>query len=299
MISREQLPRMVLFASVVQEGSLSGAARRLNLTRSAVSRQIAALEAHLAVRLLNRTTRTLSLTEAGQAFYHSCARMVEEAEAADRAVRRLAEHPVGTLRMSGPVIGHRLLMPLVQAYLDRYPEVKVDITFEDRYVDLVTEGYDLGVRVGHPSDSSLVARRLMPVRQVVVASPAYLQQHGSPSRPADLASHQWLIYSLLNTPDRFTFTRRGQQVSVRVRGRLTVNGGPAIRDAMLAGLGMTLIPSFYVSEELTSGRLVEVLGDYEVSPSQLYAVFPHREYLPLKVRAMVDLLVENLSEVEA
>ena len=287
---------MVIFARVVEEGSLSGAARRLGLTRSAVSRQVAALEAHLAVRLLNRTTRTMRLTEAGEAFYHSCARMVEEAEAADRAVRRLAEHPVGTLRMSGPVIGHRLLMPLVQVYLGRYSEVKVDITFEDRYVDLVAEGYDLGVRVGHPSDSSLVARRLMPVRQVVAASPEYLQQHGTPLVPEDLASHQWLIYSLLNTPDRFTFTRGGQHTSVRVHGRLTVNGGPAIRDAMLAGLGLALIPSLYVSEELARGRLVEVLADYEVNPSQLYAVFPHREYLPLKVRAMVDLLVENLAE---
>lgn len=295
MIPREQLPRMVLFACVVQEGSLSGAARRLGLTRSAVSRQVAALEQSLAVRLLNRTTRTLGLTEAGEAFYRSCARMLEEAEAADRAVRRLAEHPVGTLRVSVPVISHCLLMPVVQAYLNRYPEVKLDVSYEDRYVDLVVEGYDLGVRVGHPSDSSLVARRIMPVKHVVAASPEYLRAAGTPEHPSDLADHRWILYSLLAVPNRFTFSRGKEQISARVRGRLTVNGGPATRDALLAGLGMTVIPAFYIAEELSSGSLVPVLEDYEVNPSHLYAVFPHREYLPLKVRAFVDLLVETFS----
>ncbi len=295
-MAKEQLPRMIVFAAVVEEGSLSAAARKLGLTRSAVSRQVATLEDSLAVRLLNRTTRTLSLTEAGEAFYRSCARIQEEAEAAERSVRSLAEHPVGTVRVSAPVIGNRLLMPVVAEYLGRYPHVRVEITFEDRYVDLVAEGYDLGVRVGQPADSSLVARKLMPVRQVVAASPAYLQRHGMPMDPGDLVDHQWILYSLLSSPDRITFSpgeAHGQE-TVRVRGRLSINGGPAIRDALLAGLGLTLIPAFYLRDELEAGQLVPVLEEYEVQTSQLYAVFPHRQNLPTKVRALVDLLVEQL-----
>ncbi len=299
MIAKETLPRMVVFAAVVDEGSLSGAARRIGLTRSAVSRQLAVLEQQLAVRLLNRTTRSLSLTEAGQAFYRSCVRIREEAEAAERSVRSLAEHPVGTLRVTAPVIGHRLIMPVVSAYLGQYPDVRLDITFDDRYVDLVGEGYDVGVRIGRPADSSLVARQLMPVEHVVVAAPDYLERRGVPLAPSDLADHDWIAYSLISAPNRLTLRRLsdGEPASVRLNSRLMVNGGPATRDALLAGLGLASMPAFFLSEELQTGRLLKVLQDHQVDPSRLYAVFPHRQHLPTKVRAFVDLLVSLLGKI--
>lgn len=290
----DTLRLMVLFAAVVEAGSLTGAARRLGVTRSAVSRGLGRLEEGLGVRLMNRTTRKLALTEEGQVYYQGCARVVEEAESADRAVRSLSEQPAGTLRINGAVILERILVPVIDAYLSAYPGVSVDLTLDDHYVDLLAEGVDLAVRIGHPKDSSLIARKLAPVRQVVCGSPAYLERHGTPAHPAQLTGHNWIVFSLLAAPDRLTFERDGERVPVKLTGRLRANGGPAIRAMLLHHMGLTLMPELYVHEELGDGRLVTVLDRYEVKRSALYAVYPHRDHLSPRVRLMVDLLADRV-----
>lgn len=289
----ENLRRMALFASVVDASSFTGAARRQGLSRSAVSRQVALLEDELGVRLLNRTTRTLSLTEAGEAYYQSCARIVAEAREASRKVRRLHDRPTGTLRVNGPVIGHQLLVASVARYLELYPQISVELTLDDQYVNLVEQGIDVAVRIGHPADSSMVARRLAEVRQVICGSPAYFAGAGVPRHPRELAQHQWITYSLLASPERFVFSSGRTRQTVRVSGRLRSNGGPAIRDALLAGLGLTLIPRFYVAADLASGRLQAVLEEHQVKLSALYAVYPHRTHLARKVRLFIDLLADQ------
>jgi DNA-binding transcriptional LysR family regulator len=293
-IDASNLKRMAVFASVVEASSFTGAARALGLTRSAVSRQVAQLERGLGVRLLNRTTRRLRLTEAGEIYYESCARILAEARQAQQAVRQLHDRPMGTLRINAPVIGHRILVAALQEFMQLYPEIRVDLSLEDPYVDLLQEGIDVAVRIGHPTDSSLVARKLAPVRQVVCGSAGYFEERGVPANPRDLVGHEWVIYSLLATPDRFVFVKGASRQTVRVSGRLRVNGGPAMRDALLAGLGLTLMPEFYVADDLRQGRLQAVLLDYEVKPSDIYAVFPHREHLPGKVRLFVDFLVRRV-----
>jgi len=290
----DRLDRMAVFASVVESKGFSAAARKLGVTRSAVSRKIGDLEKELGVRLLNRTTRRLSLTEAGETYYHSCARVVAEADKAERAVRNLHSEPTGTLRINGPMIGHRLLVPVLAEYLQRHPAVAVDLSLEDHYVNLVEEGIDLAIRIGHPAESGLIARKLTSVPQVVCGAPAYLDRRGRPASPADLVNHEWVLYSLLSPPDRFTFAKDGSRLTVRVNGRLRANSGPAIREALLAGHGITLIPRFYVEEEIASGRLELVLADYEAKNSSLYAVFPHRDPSS-KVRLFVDALARRLS----
>jgi len=295
-IETTNLKRMAVFASVVEAASFTGAARALGLTRSAVSRQVAQLESELGVRLLNRTTRRMRLTEAGEIYYESCALILAEARQARQAVRQLHDHPVGTLRISGPVIGHRILVAVLQEFMQLYPEIRVDLSLEDPYVDLLQEGIDVAVRIGHPTDSLLVARKLAPVRQVVCGSPGYFKQRGSPDSPRDLVGHEWVIYSLLASPDRFVFVKGASRQTVRVSGRLRINGGTAIRDALLSGLGLTLLPWFYVADDIRQGRLQAVLEEYAVKPSDIYAVFPHREHLPGKVRLFVDFLVRRMPQ---
>jgi DNA-binding transcriptional LysR family regulator len=196
------------------------------------------------------------------------------------------------------VIGHRLLVPALVEFMRRHRALAVELTLEDHYVNLIEEGIDLAIRIGHPGESGLIARKLAPVPQVVCGAPAYFERRGRPASPADLVNHEWVLYSLLSPPDRFTFVKEGSRLPVRVAGRLRANGGPAIREALLAGQGITLIPRFYVEEDLDRGRLEVVLAEYEVKPSSLYAVFPHRDPSS-KVRLFVDALSRHLARRDA
>ncbi|MCC6747723.1 MAG: LysR family transcriptional regulator [Deltaproteobacteria bacterium] len=291
----DQLRRMGIFGTVVELRGFSEAARKLGLTRSAVSRQVALLETQLGVRLLHRTTRTLRLTEAGAGYYEACARILAEARAADESVRQLQSRPTGTLRVTGPVIGHRLIVPPLLAFMARYPEVKVDVLLDDHYLNLVEEGIDVGIRIGLTADVSLVARKVAPIRYVVCATPGYLKRRGTPKEPQDLAGHDWLIYSLLPSPRRLVFHRDGRRVTVRVNGRFTTNGGLAGWEALMAGAGITAMPSFYLADELRARRLRPLLEEYELKPSALYLVYPHREHLPTKVRLFVDFYAQQVA----
>ncbi len=288
---------IAVFTRVAETGSFSAAARDLGLSKSAVSKRVAALENRLGARLINRTTRRLSLTEVGAAFYERAVRILAEMEEAEQAISRLHGEPRGTLRVNMPMsfgIGH--VAPALADFMARYPDLRVAMELTDRRVDLIEEGVDLAIRIAELPDSSFVARRLAPARRVVCASPDYWQRRGRPRHPTDLADHSCLIYtylSALSAQREWRFKGPKGPVSVHVSGCLEANNGDALRDAALAGLGVYLAPTFIVGDDLWAGRLEEVLSDYEDSRLSVYAVYPHRQHLSAKVRAFVDFLVER------
>lgn len=291
----DNLSGMAVFAQVVEARSFTGAARRLGISKAAVSKQVSRLEERLGARLLNRTTRRLSLTEVGAGFYERCARIVADAEEAELAVTRLNETPRGTLRVDAPVnFGMQYLAPLLPPFMLANPELKVDVSFNDRFVDLVDEGHDLAIRIGQLPDSSLIARKLGESGSVICAAPAYWERHGRPSRPADLANHNCFAYSYLATGHEWRLRGPEGDVAVRVSGSLTANNGDMLRQAAVAGLGVVATPLFIACDDLRAGRLEPVLGEYEQPRRGIYAVYPHNRHLSAKVRAFVDYLVEAL-----
>jgi len=290
----DQLAAMTAFARVAEARSFSEAARRLRTSKSVVSRQVAGLEAELGARLFHRTTRSLTLTEAGRAYYERVARILADVEEANASVGRLQAAPRGRLRLNAPMsFGVRHLAPALPAYLARFPEVEVDMVMTDRFVDLIEDGFDVGVRIGRLGESSLVARRLAPLRRVVCASPAYLAAHGTPATPGDLGAHACLCYSNLAPADEWTFaTPEGRLWPVAVHGRLRVDNGDALRVAALGGLGLATLPSFIVGADLQAGTLVSVLGEFVPQAGAVHAVYPHARHLSPKVRSFVDFLAE-------
>lgn len=297
-----ELSTLLVFARVVDAGGFSAAAAELGLSKSAVSKQIARLEDRLGTRLLNRTTRTLSLTEAGTAFYERCLDVAAAAQAAEATVQHLAAAPRGELRINAPMsFGVRHIAPAVPDFLERYPELSVDLVLNDRMVDLVEEGFDVGVRIGAMTDSSLVARRLAPARRVLCAAPAYLARAGRPRTPEALRGHDCVGYSYLSsgTHWRFRHSSLGER-RVRVGGRLKGNNGDALLAAVVGGAGLALSPTFIVCDELRSGALEAVLTDWQILPEiEVSAVFPASRNLPLKVRVFVDFLAERFAGTPA
>jgi len=289
------LDSMALFARVVEAGGFSAAARELGLSKGSVSKRVARLEDRLGVRLLNRTTRRLSLSEAGEAFYAGCRRMVSEAEAAERTVTHLASAPRGTLRVNAPMsFGQQHLAPALTAFLERYPELAVDLVLDDREVNLVQDGFDVGVRIMALRDSSLIARRLAPSRALVCGAPRYLATHGAPARPEDLTRHACLLYSYQTDPGVWILRGPAGERRVRVNGRLRANNGEALREAAIAGFGLVLMPSFIVGPEIRRGLLAPVLRDWTAGdPVGIHAIYPAGRNLSPKVRVFVDFLAER------
>jgi DNA-binding transcriptional LysR family regulator len=292
----DRLDSMEAFVRVADNRSFSEAARRLGLSKSVVSRQVSALEAHLGARLFHRTTRSLSLTEIGQAYYERCSRILAEIEEANLSVSSLQTEPRGKLRINAPMsFGVLHLARLLPSFLERYPQIDIDMAMNDRFVSLIDEGFDVAVRIGKLEDSSLIARYLGPARQVVCASPAYLERHGAPATPADLATHGCLTYSNRPTPDEWSFRASdGRRWPIEVHGRLRVNNGDALREAALKGVGIVTLPSFIVGCDLQAGTLVALLTDYTPQDLAINAVYPHNRHLSPKVRAFVDFLVEHI-----
>lgn len=293
-LSVADLSAMVAFVQVIEGGSFSAASRVLGLTRSAVSRQIAALEDRLGVRLLNRTTRQLSPTEAGSIYYEHCVRILAEAAAAERAVMDLDEEPRGTLRINAPMsfaLGH--LGPALAEFMALYPALRIDLVLDDRVVDLVAEGFDMAVRIAELPPSTLVARKLALNRRVLCASPAYLARSGIPERPQDLSRHRCLAYTYLATGSDWRFRGRDGPFTIRIDGAFAANNGDVLRDVALAGGGITLSPTFIVGDDLRAGRLVPVLADQVDADTGIYAVYPQTRHLSPKVRALVDFLARR------
>ena len=253
------LSAMAIFAKVVEAKSFTAAAARLGVTKSLVSREIGRLEDRLGARLLNRSTRRLSVTETGAAFYERCARVVAEAEEAERAVTNLQSEPRGTLMLNAPVsFGALHVAPAISEYLARFPEARIDMTLNDRFVDLVEEGFDLAIRIAVLTDSSLIARRLAPSRRAVCASYAYLERHGAPRVPDDLLHHNCMSYAYMAIEDQWQLIEDGQSRAIPVSGNFRANNGDALREAALAGLGLAILPTFIVGRDIQEGRLASV-----------------------------------------
>lgn len=295
----DKLIGMAVFAKVVEAKSFSAAAGRLGISKSAASKQVSKLERQLSARLLNRTTRRLSLTEVGAAFYEHCARMLAEAEAAELAVSRLYAEPRGVLRVTAPAaFGHLHVAPAIPDFIGRYPEVAVQIVMNDRAVDLSEEGFDIAIRMTQEQAPNVVARRLAPVRWAVCAASAYLKGHDAPRAPQDLVRHNCLFYSLggLEFSAEWRFTSDAGEAAVRVAGNFTVNNSEALREAVLKGLGIALLPTFTVGNDLREKRLQPLLPGYRALGtfgSDVYAVYLPTRFLSPKVRAFVDFFVER------
>ena len=277
---------------VVERGSFTLAAEDLELSRAAVSKYLTRLAARLGARLLHRTTRRLSLTEAGAALFEASRGALERIDEAEAAVAHFQAAPRGRLRVSAPMsFGILHLGPAIADFSREYPDVTLDIHLDDRFVNLVEEGVDVAVRIGVLTDSSLVARKLGVTRAVVCASPAYLAEHGEPEEPQDLAAHDCLIYSYLSNANVWRFaTRDGKELPVAVSGPLRINNGIVLAEAALAGRGVLVTPSFYVAPMLRDGRLKRVLADYRLPELGIYAVYPQKDHVPPKVRAFIDYL---------
>lgn len=291
----DRLQSMAVFARVAEQGSFSAAARQLGLSKSAVSKHVAALEERLGVRLLNRTTRRLALTEVGAVYRDYCAKLVQDAEEADLAATWHSDEPRGRLRVSAPMsFGILHLGPILPEFLARHPALQVELILDDRVVDLLEEGVDVAVRIGRLADSSLIARRFATARSVCVASAAYLARAGTPQRPDDLARHNCLRYSYLRQPDDWTFSRDGEPVTVRVGGNLQANNGDVLRAAARSGLGIVCLPDFIIGDDLEGGTLVRLLADWAAPDIPIHAVFPSQRHLSAKLRSFVDFLVLRL-----
>ena len=292
----EDLTDIVVFVRVVEAKSFTAAAERLGIAKSVVSKYVTRLEERLGARLLNRTTRRLSLTEAGGALYERSRLALEEIAQAERCVGNVQAAPRGTLKLNAPMsFGILHLGPALPEFLKRYPEITLDVSYNDRFVDVIEEGYDVTLRIiSALPDSTLVARSLTPIHFVVCAAPPYLQRAGIPKTPEDLIRHNCLLFTL-TSGNEWHFDGPDGKRSVAVSGSYRSNNGMAIRDMLLAGLGIARTPTFMVGEALQSGTLITVLDDYPTEPSSLYAVYPHNRYLSPKVRAFVDFLAERFA----
>jgi DNA-binding transcriptional LysR family regulator len=289
----DRLTSMQVFSRVAATGGFSAAARSLGLSQTMATKHVVALEERIGTKLFSRTTRRVTLTEAGRRFLEACDRILAEVEEAEAVAAADRVEPRGMLRLAGPLsFGMREIAPLIADFARLHPAVTVELGLSDRYVDLVDEGWDLAVRIGAMKDSSLVARRLAPCRLLLCASPSYLNARGSPSRVADLANHDCLAYTLSHsTPvDRWLFGAKGE-VSVPIRGTLRANNGDALRMAALAGLGIVYETSFTLGDDVRAGRLVPLVLDHPCySAAAVHAVLPSGRQAPAKVRAFVDFL---------
>ena len=285
------------FVTVVDAGSFTGAARRLDSAKSAVSRRVSALEERLGVQLLHRTTRALSLTETGRSFYEHGTRILADLEEAEAAVQQEHGELWGTLRFAMPLsFGVRHMCKPIAMFTKRHPRLRFELDLNDRRVDLIEDNFDMALRIGRLQDSSLVARKLFDVRAVVCASPQYLGAHGVPETPEDLHRHQCLAYSNLANPGKWVYEDRdGEQGAVRIENVMTSSSGDFLCNAAAHGMGVVMQPTFIVAEAIRSGRLVPLLGDYRWPVTPAYALYPPTRHLSFRVRAFIDFLAERFA----
>ena len=284
-----------MFIAVMETGTFARAAQRLGASSGQASKLISRLEADLGVRLLNRTTRSLSPTEAGQAYYARLRPLIDEFDTLVLDIRNISQSPRGRLRLTAPLtFGILELAPALNAFAVAYPDIELDVSFSDRVVDLLEEGFDMAVRVGRPDDSSLIIRKLCAVRIVVVCAPAYAERHGLPQAPEDLAGHHCIIDTNFREPQRWPFSdKAGKGRLVGVQGRLRYSNAEACLLAAETGLGLACLPGFVAGEAIRSGRVVRVLQNFEPAPYDVHVLYPHSRHLAAKVRLLVDFLVER------
>ena len=289
----DRFEAMRVFAAVVDAGSFVAASDALPMSKAAVSRHVAELESHLGVRLLNRTTRRLSLTPEGEVFHARCKEVLASVNEAEAEITSRSGEATGLLRINAPfTFGLLHLAPLWMAFMASHPKLTLDVTLSDRVVDLVEEGFDMAVRIARLPDSSLVSRQIASTRLVLCASPAYLRQHGTPRHPSELAHHQVAAYSLFSLGDYWSFTGPQGPVTVKVSPRLRCNNGDTCRLAALRHQGIVLQPTFLVGPDLQAGTLVELMPEFRSIELGVYVVYPSRKFVSPKVRLLIDFLVE-------
>lgn len=292
-----QFEAMEIFTRVVATGSFSAAAREMDAGQPKVSKQIAALENRLGSRLLHRTSRRLTLTEAGQSYYEHCLSILEQVAEAEEIVQSFAADPRGRLRISSSVAFGRLhLAPYLPEFLERYSNIQLDLSLSDQFVDLIAGRIDVAIRIGSLSDSSLVARKLGTTPLVIVGAPSYFRQNGYPHHPKELRHHNCLVYTLLNTGHIWRFKEKKRELMVHVNGNCISDNTDGIRDVMVAGTGLAMVPSWMVQKELDSGLLETVLEDFLPWATPINAVYPMNKHVPLKLRCFVDFLKEKYQQ---
>ncbi|RFB96722.1 LysR family transcriptional regulator [Rhizobium leguminosarum bv. trifolii] len=293
----DRLTSLAVFGRVVECGGFSAAARRLNMSVTMVGNHVQSLEERLGVRLLNRTTRKVSLTETGKYYYERSSQILAELDEADRTVGALNTTPRGTLKVytSGAIV--RFLLPVVSEYMELYPSISVDFSVGERMVDMIEDGYDLVMRTLLPPDSSLIARKLTPWRHMLVCSPGYVDSHPLPLKPAEVVDHNCLQYAYYPYGDEWRFEDGdGRQESVKISGNVVSNNAEMLRFLTLNGRGLFLAPSFVVFDDIADGRLIKIMPDYKPVEFTINAVYPNRSHLPTKVRLFIDLLAERFAE---
>ena len=282
-----------IFVAVVEQGGFSAAARSLGITKSAVSKRVTLLEEQLGVKLLQRTTRKLSLTEAGEHYFIHALKANKAAQDAQDAVAQLQGEPQGRLRISSPMSFGRLhVAPFIPAFLKRYPKISIELVMDDKVVDLVGGGFDIAIRTGKLANSALYARKLAPFNSVLCASPDYLKEHGAPTSLDQLKEHNCLLFSYSNDIKYWTFIENNKEHEVEINGNYQANNSEALHDAILQGLGIGRLPTFVAGNDLKSGKLIQLFPQYKMAQNTFYAVFLERQYMPAKVRAFLDFSVE-------
>ncbi len=298
----DRLTALNVFRHAADLGSFAAAARQLGLSPAAVSKNIGELEAHLGARLFNRTTRRMSLTDAGARYYERIRRVLEELEEADNSLGAMQTTPSGLLRVSAPVTLTLMtsLSAALPRFLERHPALSLELRMDDRRSNLIEEGFDLAIRASDSlEDSSLIARKLMPMPHVVCAAPDYLARHGTPKSPEDLRRHNCIQFTLSGHAASWEFQKGGRKFQIPVDGRYKVTSSFAVRDALRAGFGLSLIPRIYVQDDIAAGRLKPLLEAWATTETSVYAVYPSRRHLSAKLRAFLDFLAVELSSGES
>ncbi|BFM17728.1 LysR family transcriptional regulator [Maricurvus nonylphenolicus] len=292
----DRLTAMSMFVRVAENGSFSAVAKELETTQPTVSKNIAELESWLGVKLLNRSTRSLHLTEAGADYYERCVSILMDIEEAEHNAGSLHSQPRGTVRITTPAaLGELFIVPCLKGFFEKYPDIHVDVNLNDRSLDLIQEGIDLGIRMGELSDSSLIAKQLAISPMVTVASPEYLSERGVPQHPRDLKDHNYIVYSGRGQAHDIEFVDGDVSIKVNVKGNLITNSSDAIRQALLSGHGVSRAPTWLVGDALADGRLKTVLDEFNLGPMPLSAVYPSGRHLPSKARCLLDYLAEVFS----
>jgi len=287
----DRLTAMEMFVRIVETGSFSAVARELSTTQPTISKQLTGLEKRLNTRLLNRSTRKLSLTEPGADYYERCKRIIDEVRDAEGTVGMLQASLAGTLHINSSIaLGQMFLTPAVLKFQQLHPGLVVEVSLIDRFIDLVAEGVDVAIRIGRLTDSTLVARRLGQSRRLTVATPGYLARYGTPKTPQDLQDHNCLLYSYLSTGNEWPFRGPEGEIRVKVAGNFKSNNGHALREALLAGVGIATTPDWLAHDRIATGEIVAILPDFTPLPFEINAVYASNRHVPAKVRAFVEFL---------
>lgn len=293
----DRFENMKTFVQIVDAGSISAAAERLYIAKSAVSRRLKELEDHLGIQLFRRTTRSMNLTDSGEAFYQQSVRILDDLQEAENAITQAHVTLKGSIRVAVPyAFGTMHLSPAINEFLAIHPGIEFDLDFNDRQVDIVQDGFDLAIRIADLENSSLIARKLAPISTVVCAAPDYLKKHGTPAHPEELANHKCLVYNLRHSYKSWDFTDENQgTISVTIEPAFKSSAAESLRDAAMAGFGIAYLPTFAVYQRIEQGQLIPVLSNFTSMKLNAYAIYPQTRHLSQRVRSFVDFLVERFS----